>query len=105
MASARESNSMRASEHREKHGAEQPPRNGAQDRPGFDLGGAVDDTNKARSELPPAGPRTSAAAGATATGRATGHSDPSGSQSLGTDGREPGSASGVGPTEGSRGPR
>jgi hypothetical protein len=105
MSNATRTSAPRSDERRDKQAAEQPPRSGAQDRPGFDLGGAADEANEKRSELPPSGPRTSAAAGGTATGRATGSSDPSGSQSLGNKGSEPGSESGVGPTEGSRGAR
>ena len=85
--------------------AARDPKGRAEDRPGFDLGGALEPENKDQSQLPPRGPAGSAAAGATATGRATGLSDPSGSHSLGNDGREPGSDAGTGPTEGSRGPR
>ena len=89
----------------DKAAAARDPKGDAEDRPGFDLGGAVEPENKGQSQLPPRGPAGSAAAGATATGRATGLTDPSGSRSLGNDGPEPGSASGSGPTEGSRGAR
>jgi hypothetical protein len=85
--------------------AARDPRADAEDRPGFDLGGAVEPENKGQSQLPPRGPAGSPASGATETGRATGLTDPSASRSLGNDGGEPGSASCAGPTEGSRGPR
>jgi hypothetical protein len=65
--------------------AERDPGPGAQDRPGFDLGGAVDPSNT------------------DAGGRATGLTDPSGSRSLGNEG-DAGSDSGSGPTDGSGGP-
>ena len=85
--------------------AARDPEPGAEDRPGFDLGGSADPDGKARSELPPGGPRSSPGQGGTATGRASGLTDTSGSRSLGNEGGEPGSAAGSGPTEGSRGPR
>jgi hypothetical protein len=89
----------------DKAAAARDPKGDAEDRPGFDLGGAVEPENKGQSQLPPRGPAGSPAPGDTATGRATGLSDPSGSRSLGNDGAEPGSEAGSGPTEGSRGPR
>jgi hypothetical protein len=85
--------------------AARDPGPGARDRAGFDLGGAVDPDNKASSDLPPGGPRSSPGQGGTATGRASGLTDVSGSNSLGNDGPEPGSEAGAGPTDGSRGPR
>lgn len=74
-----------------------------EDRPGFDLGGASD-KDGATGNVIPGGPRGDAASGSTATGRASGLTDPSGSRSLGNEGSEAGSASGGGPTSGSGGP-
>jgi len=88
----------------DKEAAARDPKAGAEDRPGFDLGGAVEPENKGQSQLPPGGPKGTAASGSTATGRAGGFSDPSGTRSLGNEGGEPGSASGSGPTKGSGGP-
>jgi len=88
----------------DKAAAGRDPKGAAEDRPGFDLGGAVEPENKGQSQLPPRGPAGSPASGSTATGRATGLTDPSGSRSLGNRAGEPGSASGSGPTEGSGGP-
>lgn len=68
----------------DRQAAARDPKGGAEDRPGFDLGGAVEPENKGQSQLPPRGPAGSAASGSTATGRADGFSDPSGSRSLGT---------------------
>ena len=84
--------------------AARDPRGKAEDRPGFDLGGAVEPENKGQSQLPPRGPAGSAASGSTATGRAGGLSDPSGSGSLGNEGSKGGSDAGGGPTRGSGGP-
>jgi hypothetical protein len=84
--------------------AARDPKGDAEDRPGFDLGGAVEPENKKQSQLPPRGPAGSPGQGGTATGRASGLTDPSGSRSLGDRAGEPGSASGSGPTEGSGGP-
>jgi hypothetical protein len=84
--------------------AARDPQPGSMDRPGFDLGGAVDPDDKRQSQLPPRGPAGTAASGSTATGRATGLTDPSGSRSLGNEGPEPGSIGGGGPTKGSGGP-
>jgi hypothetical protein len=80
------------------------PRPGSMDRPGFDLGGAVDPDDKGQSQLPPRGPTGTAASGSTATGRASGLTDPSGSRSLGNAGSEAESDAGTGPTKGSGGP-
>jgi hypothetical protein len=88
----------------DKKAAARDPKGNAQDRPGFDLGGAVEPENKGQSQLPPRGPAGDPASGGTATGRASGLTDPSGSRSLGNRGGEPGSASGSGPTDGSGGP-
>ena len=84
--------------------AARDPAAGSEDRPGFDLGGATDKTGTGSNTVP-GGPKGSPVAGTTGAGRATGLTDPSGSRSLGNEGAEPGSASGAGPTEGSRGPR
>ena len=85
--------------------AARDPESGAQDRPGFDLGGAVDPSNKTQvgSGTIPGGPKGSTAGGTDAGGRATGLTDPSGSRSLGNEG-DAGSESGSGPTDGSGGP-
>jgi hypothetical protein len=53
---------------------------GSADRPGFDLGGSADPTNKDAAGLSAAGPKGSTAAGSTASGRADGLTDPSGSR-------------------------
>ena len=84
--------------------AARDPDPGAEDRPGFDLGGAVEDTAATGSNTIPGGPKGSPATGSTGTGRAGGLTDPSCSRSLGNEG-EPGSEAGSGPTEGSHGPR
>jgi hypothetical protein len=76
------------------------PEPGAQDRPGFDLGGAVEETNAVGSNTIPGEPRSSTSKGTDAGGRATGSTDPSGSRSLGNEG-DAGSESGTGPTDGS----
>ena len=76
------------------------PGPGAEDRAGFDLGGAVDKTNSVGSNTVPGGPKGSPSRGADAGGRATGLTDPSGSRSLGNEG-DAGSDSGSGPTDGS----
>jgi hypothetical protein len=83
--------------------AARDPRPGAQDRPGFDLGGSVDESNKTQvgSGTIPGGPKGSTSSGTDAGGRATGLTDPSGSRSLGNEGD---SGSGSGPTDGSGGP-
>jgi hypothetical protein len=89
----------------DKHAAARDPKGGAEDRPGFDLGGAVEPENKGQSQLPPRGPAGTAASGSTATGRAGGFSDSSGTRSLGNEGSEAGSDAGTGPTKGSGGAR
>ncbi len=76
---------------------------GGEDRPGFDLGGAHDDVGG--TDPIPGGPKAGPAKGGRAAGRASGYTDPSGSRSLGDQAGEPGSTSGAGPTDGSRGPR
>ncbi|HEU6441433.1 MAG TPA: hypothetical protein VFF38_03680 [Microvirga sp.] len=78
------------------------PRPGSDDRPGFDLGGSVDEANATGtgSSTIPGGPKGSPSSGTDAGGRATGLTDPSGSRSLGNEGSE----SGSGPTSGSGGP-
>jgi hypothetical protein len=93
-----------ATERPERAAAARDPRSGSEDRPGLDLGGAVEPENKGQSQLPPSGPTGSAASGSTATGRASGLTDPSGSSSLGNEGPEPGSGAATGPTKGSGGP-
>jgi hypothetical protein len=84
--------------------AARDPRPGAEDRPGFDLGGATGTSPAEGASTIPGGPKGGPAPGSAATGRASGVSDPSGSRSLGNRAGEPGSASGTGPTEGSGGP-
>ena len=83
------------------------PGPGAQDRPGFDLGGAVNENNAntVGSNTIPGGPKGSPSNGTDAGGRATGMTDPSGSRSLGSDGPKGGSDAGGGPTDGSGGPK
>jgi hypothetical protein len=83
--------------------AARDPKRGAEDRPGFDLGGAKADKTGVGSGTIPGGPKGSPAEGTDAGGRATGLSDPSGSRSLGNEG-DAGSATGSGKTEGSGGP-
>jgi hypothetical protein len=82
--------------------AARDPKAGAEDRPGFDLGGAKDRSGTG-SNVVPGGPKGSPAAGGSASGRASGLTDPSGSRSLGNEG-DTGSASGSGPTDGVGGP-
>jgi len=81
------------------------PRPGSQDRPGFDLGGSMEPTDEAGvgSGTIPSGPKGSPSTGTDAGGRATGHTDPSGSRSLGNEG-DAGSDAGGGPTDGLGGP-
>jgi len=81
------------------------PRPGSQDRPGFDLGGSVDNANTTGtgSGTIPGGPKGSPSSGTDAGGRATGATDPSGSRSLGNEG-DAGSESGGGVTDGTNGP-
>ncbi len=85
--------------------AARDPGPGAQDRPGFDLGGSVDESNKTQvgSCTIPGGQKGSTSHGTDAGGRATGLTDPSGSRPLGGDGTG-GSDAGGGPTDGSGGP-
>jgi hypothetical protein len=80
--------------------AARDPGPGAEDRPGFDLGGAVDETTSVGSNTIPGGPKGSPASGTDAGGRATGLTDPSGSRSLGNEG-DAGSEAGSGPPDGS----
>lgn len=84
--------------------AARDPEPGSEDRAGFDLGGTVEPADRAHPDLPQTGPRGSPAPGGSATGRADGLTDPSGSRSLGNRAGEPGSASGSGATDGSGGP-
>jgi hypothetical protein len=60
--------------------AARKPDEGSADRPGFDLGGSSDASNKDAAGLPPAGPKGTTASGSTASGRADGLTDPSGSR-------------------------
>jgi hypothetical protein len=85
--------------------AARDPGPGARNRPGFDLGGAVNETdaNTVGSNTIPGGPKGSPTKDTGASGRATGLTDPSGSRSLGNEG-DAGSKSGSGPTDGSGGP-
>ena len=93
-----------SAERPDKEAAARDPKANAEDRPGFDLGGAVEPENKRQSQLPPRGPAGTAASGSTATGRVGGLTDPSGPRSLGNEGAEAGSEAGSGPTKGSGGP-
>ena len=77
------------------------PKEGGEDRPGFDLGGAKDRTGTG-SNVVPGGPKGSPATGSSVSGRASGLTDPSGSRSLGNEG-DTGSAAGSGPPDGSGG--
>ena len=61
--------------------AARDPGPGAQDRPGFDLGGAVEDANGVGSNTIPGGPKGSTSQGTDAGGRATGLTDGPGSAS------------------------
>ena len=65
--------------------AARDPGPGAENRPGFDLGGAVDKTPSTAGSnvMPETGPKGSAATGTTAAGHASGLTDPSGSNSSG----------------------
>ena len=47
----------------DKKAAARDPKGSAEDRPGFDLGGAVEPDNKGQSQLPPRGPADSPSAG------------------------------------------
>jgi len=93
-------------EHPDAEAAGRDPEPGSQDRPGFDLGGAVDPSDKTQvgSGTIPGGPKGSTTGGTDAGGRATGLTDPSGSRPLGGDGATGGSDAGGGPTDGSGGP-
>jgi hypothetical protein len=83
--------------------AARDPGSGAQDRPGFDLGGAKgDNATGVGSGTIPGGPRSSPGTGTT-TGSGDGLTDTSGSRSSGNRG-DAGSAAGGGPTDGSGGP-
>jgi len=84
--------------------AERRPDPDARDRPGFDLGGATEEqpSGPTAGNVRPRGPADDPAPGGTATGRASGATDVSGSRSLGQGG-EPGSESGSGPTDGTGG--
>jgi hypothetical protein len=77
------------------------PGAGSQDRPGFDLGGSSDPSNKEAAGLMEGGPKGSASSAN--AGRAGGRTDVSGSQSLGNEG-DAGSDAGSGPTDGTNGP-
>jgi hypothetical protein len=77
----------------DKEAAARPPK-GGHDRGGFDLGGSVDPTNMASSDLPPGGPRASPGQGGTATGRASGLTDVGGSHPQGSEVSEGGAPGG-----------
>ena len=88
----------------DKKAAARDPKAGAEDRPGFDLGGAKgDNATGVGSSTIPGGPRSSPGTGTT-TGLGDGSTDTSGSRSSGNRG-DAGSAAGAGPTDGSGGPR
>ena len=61
--------------------AARDPKGDAEDRPGFDLGGAVEPENKEQSQLPPRGPGSSPGQGVTGSGHADGYTNVSGSRS------------------------
>lgn len=65
--------------------AARDPGPGAKNRPGFDLGGAVDKnpSTAGSNVMPESGPKGSPAQGTTAAGQASGLTDPSGSNSSG----------------------
>ena len=63
--------------------AARDPKGDAEDRPGFDLGGAVEPENKGQSQLPPRGPGSSPGQGVTGSGHADGTTNVSGSRSGG----------------------
>ena len=63
--------------------AARDPGPGAEDRPGFDLGGKVGDASTAGSDTVPGGPKGSASQGTTGTGRASGLTNPAGSRQSG----------------------
>ena len=63
--------------------AARDPKGDAEDRPGFDLGGAVEPENKGQSQLPPRGPGSSPGQGVTGSGHADGFTNVSGSRSGG----------------------
>lgn len=88
-------------EHPDPKVAARDPAAGAEDRPGFDLGGAKGDKTGVGSSTIPGGPRSSPGTGTT-TGLGDGATDTSGSRSSGNRG-DAGSASGSGPTDGSGG--
>ena len=90
-------------EHPDPKAAARDPGPGAQDRPGFDLGGAKDGDNATGvgSSTIPGGPRGSPGTGTTA-GLGGGLTDTSGSRSSGNRG-DAGSDAGSGPTDGSGG--
>jgi hypothetical protein len=71
---------------------ERSPEEGGQDRPGFDLGGATQQSDM--GAMP--SPKGRAAGRPSPTGRATGHADPSGSRSLGNEGDTGSAVSGPG---------
>jgi hypothetical protein len=70
--------------------AARDPKPGAQDRPRFDLGGAVEPDNKKRTELPPRGPGASPGRGARETGQADGYTDAGGARRGSESGGGPG---------------
>lgn len=72
-------------------------------RPGFDLGGQSGGEAATTGTVTPGGPRSDPGQGGTATGRASGLTDLSGSRSLGNE-QDSGSGAGGGPTSGSGGP-
>ena len=83
--------------------AARDPGSDAEDRPGFDLGGATGDNETGvGSSTIPGGPRSSPGTGTT-TGLGDGYTDTSGSRSSGNRG-DAGSDAGSGPTDGTGGP-
>jgi hypothetical protein len=74
-------------EHPDPEAAGRDPVEGAVDRPGFDLGGAVGDRTPAGSNITPQGPRDPVPASSERGVRPTGHMEPTGSSSLGDENR------------------
>ena len=100
---AKTSGPIVGAEHPDPNAAGRDPQAGAEDRPGFDLGGAVGEETTVGSNTVPGGPKSATKLATGATGRAGGYSDVSGSRSLGNEG-DSGSDAGSGPSSGSGGP-
>ena len=83
MAGEKQSGLKVPAERPDKAAAAREPKGDAEDRPGFDLGGAVEPENKGQSQLPPRGPGSSPGQGVTGSGHADGTTNVSGSRSGG----------------------